>query len=245
MAAKDLLRVGYRWRIGSGCSVLIWQDPWLPRTPSFRVITSKLSVSSIVHVSDLINDDTRDWNFDVINATFWPEDREAISQIPLSCVGGGAYLLVWHYSNNGLFSVRSAYHLAMSLASQGGASGDSWNRGLWCSMWVMFETPACPFCGSETETPIHTFLDVPLLDRNLKVASKEFLRPMQVLDFARNYIGAFSLQGQVQVAIRPPHRSSWHSPPTAYIKLNFDGSVLGGAKLLALHSLLVTKQGHA
>ncbi|KAL0384911.1 UNVERIFIED_CONTAM: hypothetical protein Sradi_2885400 [Sesamum radiatum] len=116
LAAKDLLQAGCKWRIGTGRSVLVWQDPWLPRAPSFYTLTAMPVGGSNMHVSELIQEDTREWDCELINTIFGPEDCEMILQIPLSCVGGHD-LLVWHYSRNGLFSVRSAYHLALSLAT--------------------------------------------------------------------------------------------------------------------------------
>ncbi|KAL0374642.1 UNVERIFIED_CONTAM: putative mitochondrial protein [Sesamum radiatum] len=186
LAAKDLLIAGCRWRIGTGRSVLVWKDPWLPRIPSFRTLTPMPAGGSNMHVSDLIREDIREWDSELINTIFWPEDCVMILQTPLSCVGRQD-LLVWHYSRNGLFSVRSAYHLALSLANHAGPSQDSWNRGLWRSVWQanipnktkvflwrairnilpsagnlqkrrMLESSVCPMCEVETETPIHSFL---------------------------------------------------------------------------------------
>ncbi|KAL0402425.1 UNVERIFIED_CONTAM: hypothetical protein Slati_4272400 [Sesamum latifolium] len=39
MAAHDLFRAGCRWRVGTGETIRVWRDPWLPRPRSFRPIT--------------------------------------------------------------------------------------------------------------------------------------------------------------------------------------------------------------
>ncbi|KAL0364053.1 UNVERIFIED_CONTAM: hypothetical protein Sangu_0502900 [Sesamum angustifolium] len=105
---------GCRWRVGSGEKIKVWTDPWLPRPVSFRPITPPNERFEFLRVSDLINQETGDWNSTVIQDIFLPLDCEVILGIPLGrtvCED----LLIWHYSTNGLFSVRSAYHLACSM----------------------------------------------------------------------------------------------------------------------------------
>ncbi|KAL0424121.1 UNVERIFIED_CONTAM: putative mitochondrial protein [Sesamum radiatum] len=185
-AALNLLKAGCRWRIRTGHSVNIWTDPWVPRIPSLRIITPKSSDVHISYVSELIVAGTGEWDVELINALFWPEDQALILQIPLSRVGM-ADLLVWHYSPNGLFSVRSAYHLALSLISSVGSSNDRWCQNSWRAVWqahvpnkvklflwrairdilptasklrrrLSHEVVSCPFCDFSDESPIHTLL---------------------------------------------------------------------------------------
>ncbi|KAL0390869.1 UNVERIFIED_CONTAM: putative mitochondrial protein [Sesamum calycinum] len=185
MAAMHLLRSGCRWRIGTGHSVNIWTDPWLPRTPSFRIITPRPSHIHAVWVHELFSEDLHDWNVELIRAMFWPEDRDLILQLPLSLVGS-VDLLVWHYSKNGLFSVRSAYHLALSMSVKASSSGTCWPPQLWHKVWqapapnkaklfiwrairnilptasnlqkrIPYDNFSCPLCESVSEGPIHTF----------------------------------------------------------------------------------------
>ncbi|KAK4384943.1 putative mitochondrial protein [Sesamum angolense] len=185
MAAMQLFRSGCRWRIGTGHSVNIGTDPWLPRSPSFRVITPRPSHVHVVWVHDLISEDLHDWNVELIRAMFWPEDRDLILQTPLSLVGS-VDLLVWHYSKNGIFSVRSAYHLALSMSVKASSSGTGWPLQLWHKVWqapapnkvklfiwrairnilptasnlqrrIPYDNFSCPLCESVSEGPIHTF----------------------------------------------------------------------------------------
>ncbi|KAL0449788.1 UNVERIFIED_CONTAM: putative ribonuclease H protein [Sesamum latifolium] len=253
----------------------------------------------------------RIWNAKLISTLFWPEDRELIVQIPLSFTGM-LDLLVWHYSNNGIFSVRSAYHLALSLASPAGTSGDRWSRNTWRKVWqasipnkakvfiwrairnilptsgnlqkrLQQVVACCPFCDCVEETPIHTLLrcsfarqvwalsdihwqnlnfhalsvehwidglslKLPSSDfnfvimicwtiwwsRNLKLARKDFLFPLQVVDFARNYLLAFSSHSPKNTLAVSVKKDSWSCPPTGWIKVNFDGNVLDGGRALGL-----------
>ncbi|KAL0462102.1 UNVERIFIED_CONTAM: putative ribonuclease H protein [Sesamum latifolium] len=264
MAAMALFRAGCCWRIGTGHSVNIWQDPWLPRTPSFRVITPKPNWCHFSRVSDLIMEDLRIWNEEVITDLFWPDERDLILQIPLG-IFAAPDLLVWHYSNNGIFSVRSAYHLALSLDALPGSSGCRWDRKLWRMLWqanipnkakvflwrairdilptatnltkrMPQEVASCPFCDTVAETPMHSFLRCTFArqSRNLKLAHKEFLLPMQVVDFARQYLLAFFSHNPKVLAAQVLHSSSWQAPPSDWVKLNFDGSILNGGQAFGL-----------
>ncbi|KAL0318628.1 UNVERIFIED_CONTAM: putative mitochondrial protein [Sesamum angustifolium] len=268
--ALPLLHSGCRWRIGTGQSVSVWKDPWLPRAPSFRVITPPL-LGAQLKVCDLILEHTREWDVEAVQSLFWLEDSTLILQIPLSFSGVGD-LLVWHFSSNGLFSVRSAYHLAVSMASQEGPSREQWCSGTWRKVWqarvpnkvkvftwravrnilptavnlrrrMPFDEFFCPFCGCESETPIHTLLHCVFSRQNLKLANKAFLLPLQVVDFARSYLVAFAKQEMGTVHQRNPQHSSWSSPPGASIKLNFDGAVLAGGLALGVGVVARTNAG--
>ncbi|KAL0388103.1 UNVERIFIED_CONTAM: putative mitochondrial protein [Sesamum radiatum] len=121
-----------------------------------------------------------------ISALFWPEDRDYILQIPLS-FSNVPDLLIWHYSLNGIFSVRSAYHLALSLGSPANSSTGRWDKRMWQVVWqahipnkakvfmwraiqnilptannlvkrLKSESVGCPLCDFVAETPIHTLL---------------------------------------------------------------------------------------
>ncbi|KAL0331177.1 UNVERIFIED_CONTAM: hypothetical protein Sangu_1663200 [Sesamum angustifolium] len=324
MAAMQLFRSGCRWRIGTGHSVNIWTDPWLPHSPSFRVITPRPSHVHVVWVRDLISEDLHDWNVELIRAMFWPEDRDLILQTPLSLVGS-VDLLVWHYSKNGIFSVRSAYHLALSISAKASSSGTGWPSQLWHKVWqapapnkvklfiwravrnilptasnlqrrIPYDNFSCPLCESVSEGPIHTFfhcafarqvwalsnvrwhtLDSSPLSmeewitdlsaklsstefafvtmvcwtiwwtRNLKLANKEFLSSLQVIEFAHNYLTAFSAHGNsfsngLTASMENVHK--WIHPPPDSIKVNFDGGVLDGGCALGIGILARNAAGH-
>ncbi|KAL0298063.1 UNVERIFIED_CONTAM: hypothetical protein Sangu_3163900 [Sesamum angustifolium] len=68
-------------------------------------------------VSELIDEESREWNEGLISTLFWPKDSELILQIPL-CLVGTEDLLVWHYLSNDIFSVRLS-HCTVSVHSGG------------------------------------------------------------------------------------------------------------------------------
>ncbi|KAK4424705.1 hypothetical protein Salat_1664100 [Sesamum alatum] len=70
--------------------------------------------------------------------------------------------------------------------------------------------------------------------QNLKLARKPFLLPMQVVDFARSYLSAFTAQVSVVGRARSSHQVPWTPPPPGCIKVNFNGVVLDGGTALGL-----------
>ncbi|KAL0430488.1 UNVERIFIED_CONTAM: putative mitochondrial protein [Sesamum radiatum] len=97
-ASMDLFRSGCRWRIGSGRSVNIWTDPWLPRTPSFRVITPRLPNALASQEHELINEELRIWDEDLVHSIFWKEDRDLIPQTTCGVGGPPCMALLKHGS---------------------------------------------------------------------------------------------------------------------------------------------------
>ncbi|KAL0305060.1 UNVERIFIED_CONTAM: hypothetical protein Sangu_3053700 [Sesamum angustifolium] len=135
MAAHYLFCSGCHWRVGSATQIRVWHDPCLPRPRSFRPITPPPPDLASIRVSDLIDLVSKDWWVERVQQLFWPCGSTAILATPLSRVGE-TDLLVWHYSKDGSFSVRSAYHLALSLednpSSSSLAEGEvSWWRKVW------------------------------------------------------------------------------------------------------------------
>ncbi|KAL0343066.1 UNVERIFIED_CONTAM: hypothetical protein Sangu_1194000 [Sesamum angustifolium] len=190
MAAYDLFRAGCRWRVGSGTQIQLWVDPWLPRSRSFRAITLVPSSLTEVRVADLIDHTCNDWNLSKVKEMFWPVDSDIILSIPIGRTGAPD-LLIWHYSRSGIFSVRSAYHLACSLELRSSSSsshvlGQSWWRRVWQAkipnkvkvfVWraclnalptgdnlarrIPNTLAKCPFCGCSKEDRMHIFVLCP------------------------------------------------------------------------------------
>lgn len=61
----------------------------------------------LVHVDELIDPTTGQWDEMMIRQTFWPQDVALILSIPANV--DMEDVLAWHYDTRGLFSVRSAY----------------------------------------------------------------------------------------------------------------------------------------
>ncbi|KAL0345896.1 UNVERIFIED_CONTAM: hypothetical protein Sradi_4420900 [Sesamum radiatum] len=108
IAAKDVIASGMRWQVGSGCSIHIWKDRWIPRPLSFQVITTPNTLSEEATVNELLTTDG-DWNEDLLRAIFRGDDVNAI--VGISQAHGRPDLQRWHYEKTGIYSVKSAYWL--------------------------------------------------------------------------------------------------------------------------------------
>lgn len=110
-----LLKDGIIWRVGNGKNINIWTDPWLPRGSTRRPMTPHGS-SILTCVSDLIHPTTGTWDEQLVMDTFWPEDAKVILTIPIDVDMDD--WPTWHFDPKGVFSVKSAYKLAVRNRDQ-------------------------------------------------------------------------------------------------------------------------------
>ena len=114
MAAQPILQVGYCWRVGNGHSINVVKDRWLPNFPTNKVLNPIQGVRDELTVANLINPDLNIWKYKDIRAIFHTDEAEAICQIPLSRRNVSDSIF-WLHNSRGLFSVKSAYHVARRL----------------------------------------------------------------------------------------------------------------------------------
>ncbi|KAK3225210.1 hypothetical protein Dsin_005072 [Dipteronia sinensis] len=93
---RDILNAGMRWRIGNGSTTSIYNDKWIPRPSTFRIISQPVlgrdaTVDSLLTL-------TGGWNIHRIKHNFVKDNADAIFSIPL---GTGKYndSLIWHYED--------------------------------------------------------------------------------------------------------------------------------------------------
>ncbi|CAN6715719.1 unnamed protein product [Malus baccata var. baccata] len=116
LEARKVLDLGLRWQVGNGKSINIRKDPWLPNPSTFKV-SPKSNLEGIM-VCDLIDPVTNSWREDTIRSGFQRDDVLPIVSIPLSHAGIDDRL-VWHYTTNGIYSVKTGYSLALKLMEEG------------------------------------------------------------------------------------------------------------------------------
>ncbi|XVF28838.1 hypothetical protein REPUB_Repub15cG0066500 [Reevesia pubescens] len=126
--ARGVLNLGLRWRIGNGDQARILEDPWIPRPWKFNPIL----------LQNPIPEQARHF--------FTNDDAGKILKIPLLCPDS-TDLPIWHWTQNGLFTVKSGYIAQMEFLSQlsdGTSSGLSSSNlvskgggfaGLWKILW--------------------------------------------------------------------------------------------------------------
>lgn len=140
LKARPFLEQGIRVRIGNGYTTAIWGSDWIPETGNFKVITPWPQTFYPIKVADLIDPISGRWDVEMLHNTFWEVDKYRILAIPLGS-NTADDKLVWHYSNDGKFSVRSCYHLISSLTSAQDSSGAGATSGLdnlnWKEIWSL------------------------------------------------------------------------------------------------------------
>ncbi|XP_052488006.1 uncharacterized protein LOC105773801 [Gossypium raimondii] len=178
---------GLCWRVGVGDHISIWNDHWVPGVTEDRFQNNN-SGESIKVVADLINEESRTWNRDLIISTFNTDITRKILQLPLSKTIHED-IQVWRGEATGIFSVRSTYKLLQesTIDPNDYLQADSKNfyRKLWnlhmpskikITVWkiawnyipnfsnlklkrVMTEN-RCSRCGQEEEDSFHVFQSV-------------------------------------------------------------------------------------
>ena len=105
-SAKDVVNKDIRWRVGDGKSIYVWRDAWVRDLPGFRVGTTPDPGLVNLKASDLLLDAGRGWDTELVHSIFVNNVSLAICSIPLpkSHISDS---LMWHYSNNGLYTVKS------------------------------------------------------------------------------------------------------------------------------------------
>ncbi|KAA3460000.1 reverse transcriptase [Gossypium australe] len=175
---RGILEKGLIWRVGTGSSISIVNDVWVPDLVN--------SSSSVNKVEVLINRQTREWNREEIEYTFGADEVDKILRIPLAQSPHDDFL-VWRGEPTEVFSVKSTYKLLQSLDPIAYAVHFSyfdfykklWSTELptkikintWKVSWNYIPTrvnlslkklasdSSCPRCSRESETLSHLFKD--------------------------------------------------------------------------------------
>jgi hypothetical protein len=122
--------------VGNGENIKILGDKWLPSPTSHTIQSPVHILNSEAKVWELIDQDTNWWNISLIKEIFMEEEVEMICGLAI-CPGTQQDRAVSAGSKNGLFSVRSAYHLAKEMENRdkGGCSRRDVLTDLWNKIW--------------------------------------------------------------------------------------------------------------
>ena len=128
---------GSLWRVGDGNAISVCQERWLPvqSLSGFYYTIPKFSPSAMV--SDLIDHEHGCWDEVLIRRCFQLAEVNAILRIPLISLLQSD-LLFWEGASMGMFSVRSAYYVAMQLKSdleRPEASNSEEFQKFWRAVW--------------------------------------------------------------------------------------------------------------
>ncbi|KAH7862953.1 hypothetical protein Vadar_011469 [Vaccinium darrowii] len=114
---KAVLQNGLRWRIGWGQNIGVADDPWLPRPMTFKPWWVA-SASRDLKVRDLIDEGTKMWQTELVKEILWEEEANEVLAMPLP-LSHSDDRLIWHFTPNGLYSVKSGYEVALFMKRNG------------------------------------------------------------------------------------------------------------------------------
>ena len=90
-----------------GENIDIWRDAWISNCADRKIITPRRG-NLLTKVSDLINPITNGWDEELARQTLWPIDARRVQAIPIPMHNMSDFI-AWSYTENGLFTVQSAY----------------------------------------------------------------------------------------------------------------------------------------
>ncbi|KAF5471784.1 hypothetical protein F2P56_008554 [Juglans regia] len=142
-AGLTLLKKGLIWRVGNGQKINIWQDRWIPSLPAQKILTPREADCWCDKVSDIIDPHLKQWQESLILELFTHKEIEGIKAIPIS-LGGREDKLIWQFSQNNIYTVKSEYHLSkeMEREQEGESSGRKRDYQVWRTIWKLKVPPA-------------------------------------------------------------------------------------------------------
>lgn len=141
---QAVLREGLVCSIEYGSGVSVWNDCWILRPTSFRVICNVNNGDLALRVSDLINWNSGRWDAEIVRDLLLPCDADLVFQLRLvdPLVQDERY---WFYSKDGNYSVRPGYYMLLEkrLRTEGGirqADEGEINKA-WKGLWKLKMIP--------------------------------------------------------------------------------------------------------
>lgn len=143
----EVLKRGLIRRIGDGRTSEIWHDRWIAGVATMKPL-GRLSDEPVQLVSDLLLENSTQWDVQKIERIFFPLDAVAILGMPRPRSRLPDFW-AWAWELSGIFTVRSAYK---ELVSEGGndvleSSSSSNDRFTWKALWKLNVMPKFVFSG--------------------------------------------------------------------------------------------------
>ena len=138
MKGREVIKRGTVWRIGTGTSIRVWGDNWLPVKNKPRILSPKLEGTGTIWVSDLIDPINRTWKEDMLDRFFYDFEAATIKNIPL-CRSIQEDVLIWPFNSDGEYSVKLGYRFLQeaNTLQQPGPSNAEAMKPLWNKIWSM------------------------------------------------------------------------------------------------------------
>ena len=87
------------WKVGDGRSIKIWEDKWLPCTPGRNP-----DRPIVTFVRDLVDEDRKWWNEELIDKIFDSQTARVIKQISLGSINNPDCVR-WKETQSGEYSI--------------------------------------------------------------------------------------------------------------------------------------------
>ena len=100
LKGRDVLLKGARWRVGSGESISVCLDAWLPSLEHPQIQAHIVEGFEDIKVKDLIDSETHSWDDSLIQGLFNNQEVDLIKSIPL-CTTPAADTLTWPFNASG------------------------------------------------------------------------------------------------------------------------------------------------
>lgn len=138
--ARKIVEEGILWRVGNGNQISLWKDRWIPSPNTYKVGSPQRVLGAMVLVSELVDPHTQYWNPALIDNVFLPHEAEIIKRIPINTLAHDR--VIWAHFSSGIFSIKSAYSLAVvDLQDRDKPGGGESSGGyfmkeiMWQSIW--------------------------------------------------------------------------------------------------------------
>ena len=82
VSARSMVSKGLIKRVGSGSSISIWNDPWLPTTRPRPANKNQFDLYPNITVDSLIDPVSKTWNLQALNALVDPQDVKSLKAYP-------------------------------------------------------------------------------------------------------------------------------------------------------------------
>lgn len=126
---RDLLLENLGWIVGDGCSIDVWNDPWLTLTRQMRPMGPPNEAHLNLTVSDLLIPAIKEWDILKIRRIL-PDFEDEIMCIKPSLTGAPDKL-VWLGTKTGEYTTKSGYFTAVNRDETPNPDGFKWKNGIW------------------------------------------------------------------------------------------------------------------
>ncbi|OMP11560.1 reverse transcriptase [Corchorus capsularis] len=267
IAGREVIKVGPRWRVGDGSSIDVWSEKWLNKSPMFQPQPRPDIVCHPTKVSSLIFNGQ--WDGDLLNELFEAADVRHILCIPLSILPSND-TLIWHGNSDGLYTVKSGYHIARLVLSK--SLPDVENRNVfWRRVWGASMQPKVKYflwrlwhnilptkynlqqrgvpvddvcsCSNTDTSLLHIFFHCPFAVKVWEISRPWLMEYLQGWIAARIVYDfeAVRQQGHATRQVMRPQR--WLPPTVAQYRINTDASFNSEKGEAGLGAVIRDRQG--